>query len=294
MHGDSWKVPLLGAYHLLTIPYRSQTMSRLCAESRAPIVVLFYHRVADTDPVPWSIENRQFARQMRWLKEHYDVISLEEVQRRLKSGNDRPAVHVTFDDGYAENCDFAIPYLIEHEIPCTYFVTLQHVCHQIPFAHDIKLGKRFPINTIMQLRRMADAGIEIGAHTRTHPDLGSLRDLTILQDEIATAGEELQQQLGRRVRYFAFPFGLKDNIPYAGFRIAREFGYDAVMSAYGGYNFPGDDPFHIQRVHGDPEMIRFRNAMTLDPRKTRVPRIETEWENDHDTAMVEPASFAAS
>ncbi len=280
MHAGVWKSSLLGSYHWLTLPYRRWALSRLRRQGRAPVVVLFYHRVADVDPVPWSIGNRQFARQIEWLQQRFDMVSLEEAQRRLRDGSTRPAAHITFDDGYAENCDFAIPLLLDRQIPCTYFVSLEHVSHQIPFAHDVKLGKRFPINTIMELRRMADAGIEIGAHTRTHPDLGSLNSREALYDEIARSGAELQQLLGRDVRYFAFPFGLKPNIPREGYRIAREFGYRAVMSAYGGYNFPGDDPFHIQRVHGDPEMPRFKNAIHLDPRKMRIPRLEREWSSD--------------
>ena len=48
---------------------------------------------------------------------------------------------------------------------------------------------------------------------------------------------------------------------------ALEAGFDGVCSAYGGYNFPGDDPFHLRRIHGDPETIRLKNWLTLDPRK---------------------------
>ena len=45
-----------------------------------------------------------------------------------------------------------------------------------------------------------------------------------------------------------------------------------MCSAYGGYNFPGDDPFHLRRFHADPEFIRFNNWMTVDPRKLRMHR----------------------
>ena len=51
------------------------------------------------------------------------------------------------------------------------------------------------------------AGLEIGAHTATHPDLGTVSDRRILQREIVDAGRRLEDVLGHRVRYFAFPFG---------------------------------------------------------------------------------------
>jgi hypothetical protein len=56
--------------------------------------------------------------------------------------------------------------------------------------------------------------------------------------------------------------------------MARDAGYRGVCSAYGGYNFPGDDAFHLQRIHGDAEMIRLKNWITMDPRKLTVPRFD--------------------
>ena len=77
-------------------------------------MVLFYHRVADTHPNQWTISTKLFERQMRWLRDRFDVISLREAQQRIRRGtNSRMAVSITFDDGYADNCDFAIPLLHE-------------------------------------------------------------------------------------------------------------------------------------------------------------------------------------
>ena len=74
--------------------------------ARSPIMVLFYHRIAATQVNPWTTSPRVFERQMAWLKRNFDLVSLEEAQRRIASGkNRRPAVSITFDDGYADNCD---------------------------------------------------------------------------------------------------------------------------------------------------------------------------------------------
>jgi hypothetical protein len=57
--------------------------------------------------------------------------------------------------------------------------------------------------------------------------------------------------------------------------LARRAGYQGACSAYGGYNWPGDDHFHLQRIHADPEMLRLKNWLTIDPRKERsVQRFE--------------------
>jgi hypothetical protein len=47
-----------------------------------------------------------------------------------------------------------------------------------------------------------------------------------------------------------------------------------VCSAYGGFNFPGDDPFHLQRIAADSVMVRLKNWVTMDPRKLRTRRFE--------------------
>jgi peptidoglycan/xylan/chitin deacetylase (PgdA/CDA1 family) len=145
-------------------------------------------------------------------------------------------------------------------------VSTFYVLEQKPFPHDVRLGFHSSPNTVEQIRMMSDAGIEIAAHTRTHPDMGRVHDPQQIREEFIVAGQELEDMVGRRVRYFAFPYGMPRNMTPLVFHLAREQGYEAVCSAYGDYNFPGDDAFHIRRVHPD-DMVRLRNWGTIDPRK---------------------------
>lgn len=266
------RAALLHLYYGSTLPYRCWQAEARARRGAAPIMVLYYHRVAEDRANSWTMKPEMFARQMRWLKQHFDMISLEEAQQRIRSGeNHRAAVSITFDDGYADNCNEAIPLLIRERIPCTYFVSTHYVMNNAPFPHDVAQGNRFAPNTMDQLRCMSAAGIEIAAHTRNHADLGQIRNASWLRDEIVTSGEELQSALGAPVRYFAFPYGMPANMSAEAFHLALDAGYDAVCSAYGGYNFPGDDAFHLQRIHGDDLFIRLKNHLTLDPRKLRRP-----------------------
>jgi peptidoglycan/xylan/chitin deacetylase (PgdA/CDA1 family) len=125
------------------------------------------------------------------------------------------------------------------------------------------------VNTIAQLRDLVAAGVELGAHTRSHVNLGALNSPEALSDEIVGSRRDLADALGVPIRYFAFPYGLHANLSAAAFQIAYEEGLAGVCSAYGGYNFPGDDPFHLRRFHADEEFIRFKNWLTVDPRKVR-------------------------
>ena len=264
---------LLGLYQSATASLRMRTVRQMAAEGRAPVSVLFYHRIADTNPNGWTLPVAEFTRQLDWLTRRFDFVSLQEAQRRLgESKSRRPAVAITFDDGYGENCDAAIPLLLKRRIPFTYFVSTRIIRDQTAFPHDLEAGVRLRPNTISELRAMADAGVEIGAHTRTHADLGKSIDPDWLRNEIVGSVEDIERWIGRRPQSFAFPFGQTTSFTPEAMQVAREAGVRAVCSAYGAYNLPERvsetwGPFHLRRIHADPEWVRFVNWMTFDPRK---------------------------
>jgi peptidoglycan/xylan/chitin deacetylase (PgdA/CDA1 family) len=263
-----WRRSLVAAWYYGTLAYRMAAAATAARVGRSPVMVLFYHRVADEHPNAWTISTADFRRHLDWLAPRFDLVSLAEAQRRIAEGNHRPAVSITFDDGYADNSRFALPLLIERRIPCTYFVSLEHVSTGRPFPHDSDAGRPLAPNTIEELRELATAGIDIGGHTRTHADLGSIADPNLLYDELIAATRELEDAVGHAVRYFAFPYGQPGNLTGAAMQLAREHGLWGVCSAWGAYNVPGDDPFHLRRIHADAD-IRFKNWLTVDPRKTR-------------------------
>ena len=255
----------------MTASSRERQLMKLSSRGQSPMSVLFYHRVADSHPNPWTVSCREFQRHVDYCREHTEIISLDELQSRSQAGfNDRLTSSFTFDDGYAENCRFAIPLLMRLQIPCTYFVTLENIQTGKPFAHDVHRGRALPINSIDELRAMADGGIEIGLHTRTHFNFSRPVTDKQIRSEIIDAAGELADLLRRPVRYFAFPFGLPQHLVPAAIQAVRDAGLQGYCSAYGAYNFPGDDPYHIRRIHGDPEFSRFRNWMTFDARKAKA------------------------
>ncbi|MCE9556645.1 MAG: polysaccharide deacetylase family protein [Planctomycetes bacterium] len=264
------KLALLPSYYAATWPLRWAYSRWLKGQGRVPMLVLALHRVADDTATSWTTHTDAFRRKVAWLQKRFDLVSLEEVQRRIRCPNNyRPTVSITFDDGYSENCRVALPLLLNHHIPFTYFVTTNPVLQSGYFEHDLRLGLKLPPNTVEQLRELAAAGVEIGAHTRTHADLGAIDDPQRLHDEVVVARDELQAALNCRIRYFAFPFGRPENLNREAFRIAADAGYEAVVSAYGGYNFPGDDTFHLQRPCVDGSTTRVKHWALPDPCRQR-------------------------
>ena len=255
----------------IAAPIQMANLQRRAEQGQAPISILFYHRVADSSPNAWTIRRDSFRRQMDYVSERMEWIDLAEAQRRVAdSHSPSPAVALTFDDGYADNSDFALPYLIEQGIPCTYFVTTSHVRNGLPFPHDVAAGRPLGVNSVQQIRDAANAGIEIGCHTRTHIDFSQVIRRDVLVDEIADAKDELEQMIGKAVRYFAFPYGMPAQLTQAAIEVVHEAGFLGFCSAYGAYNLPGGDSFHLRRCHGDPEFSRFKNWLSFDPRKQKA------------------------
>jgi len=252
----------------LAMPFRRAELRRLCNKSRAPISVLFYHRVADRHCTPWTISSEQFRRHIDYCQRNFELIDLEEVQRRVSRNHScAAAASLTFDDGYRDNGDTALPLLIDRGIPRTYFVSTSIIRRQSPFPHDVEAGRPLAVNTVAQLREVSDAGIEIGCHTRNHIDFSRVHDRKIVRQEIVESKNELQQMIGKPVRYFAFPYGMPQQLTQIAIEAVYEAGFDGFCSAYGGYNLPGRDAFHIRRFHGDPEFARLINWLSFDRRK---------------------------
>jgi peptidoglycan/xylan/chitin deacetylase (PgdA/CDA1 family) len=90
------------------------------------VLVVNYHRIAPLDDPPinrdlWSATPEAFEAQMRFLARHCEVIAPEELQPRLAAR--RPTVLVTFDDGYRDCAQYALPVLRAHGVPATFFLT---------------------------------------------------------------------------------------------------------------------------------------------------------------------------
>lgn len=90
-----------------------------------PVVVLVYHRVTELadDPERIAVSPGNFRRQLEFIKQRFPVLSLAEEWTNLR----KPAVVITFDDGYADNVLQALPIIEEVGVPATFFVSTAHI-----------------------------------------------------------------------------------------------------------------------------------------------------------------------
>ncbi len=147
----------------------------------------------------------EFHRHTRWLASgRVRVVRLEELLRLPDSAD---AVALTFDDGFANFVEEAIPRLREYSLPVTLFVVAGHV------GGDNAWGGRpdprvptLPLLDWSTLGRLAGQGVRLGAHTRTHPHLTAVPGAQ-LEDELAGAKEDIRRETGQRPEEFAYPYG---------------------------------------------------------------------------------------
>jgi peptidoglycan/xylan/chitin deacetylase (PgdA/CDA1 family) len=169
--------------------------------------ILTYHSVDETGSVI-SIDERTFRRHVAWLANgHVQVVPLSQL---MNVPSDEDAVAITFDDGLASFGSVAAPLLLEHGFAATLFVVTDAVG-----SSNVWRGRQdrgIPVQPLLdweQLGALQEAGIHLGAHTCTHPDVTTLRG-DALEREIVASKQRLARELGVDATTFAYPYGAVD------------------------------------------------------------------------------------
>jgi peptidoglycan/xylan/chitin deacetylase (PgdA/CDA1 family) len=104
-----------------------------------------------------------------------------------------------------------------------------------------------------ELRAMAAEGLEIGAHTRTHPILSSVESPEEIMNEIGGSKRRIEEALGLKVRHFCYPNGRREDYNAAAIGSVRAAGYETAVTTQGGLVKMGADPLQLNRLGVDPE-----------------------------------------
>lgn len=221
---------------------------------RYPVLILVHHLVSDRTH-RMSISTEAFWRQVLFLRRHYRVVSLTEASDILAYGGASfPAVSLTFDDGYGDNFISLRAVAEELGISVCLFIATQPVEQHREFQHDVSKGLRgaFPM-TWSQIRYWKQRGAEFGTHTRTHIKCGVANRAT-LHDEIVGCKADFENHLGETPRFFAFPYGNRQDLPAEAVEIAAS-AYPYFLSAFGGENHtcPESPNSHLCRKNAYPE-----------------------------------------
>lgn len=188
------------------------------------IPILTYHSI-DDEGGPESIRMDCFSAQMEYLKENgFRSIPLSELRNLTTEDRSSDRLFcVTFDDGYQNLLASGVPLLCEHGFQATVFAVSDGWGEFAGWKRQrSSAGHR--LMTEQELCEVSRAGVEIGAHTCSHPFLTRIQ-LESVRREIRASKDKLEQILGKRVHHFAYPYGawdqrIRDLCAEAGFEMA--------------------------------------------------------------------------
>ena len=184
-------------------------------------MILMYHSVApyEQDPYGITVSPARFERQMRWLRRRgLRGVSMGVLLSAWRAGRVRGLIGLTFDDGYADFVEYALPVLDRYGFGATSFPVAGLLGGNNDWDPD---GPRKPLMTKEQVRQAADAGIEIGSHGMRHVSLPTT-SAAALAAEAEESRAILQAASGQDVAGFCYPFG---HVDAAAVEAARAAGY---------------------------------------------------------------------
>ncbi|MBA2472668.1 MAG: polysaccharide deacetylase family protein [Pseudonocardiales bacterium] len=181
--------------------------------------VLMYHSVApyDHDPYLVTVRPQRFEQQMRWLhRRRLRATSMRELLAARRNGADRGLVGLTFDDGYSDFREHALPVLARFGFTATVFVIADLLGGANSWDQP---GPRKTLMTAGEIRHIAASGIEIGSHSRRHVSLTSITTAE-LTAEVSGSRAILQEVSGQDVSGFCYPYGHIDALAVNAVRAA--------------------------------------------------------------------------
>jgi len=217
---------------------------------RPYIPILMYHYVRYVDPgldslgFGLSVTPEQFGAQLAWLRAAgYESVRMDAAAACIRGEGPCPAraVALTFDDGYADAYTAALPLLQQHGFVATFYIVSGFV------GQPGYMGWQ-------EIRALRDAGMEIGAHSLTHPDLTSL-GLDAMRAQVGQSGAVIAAELGTPVRSFCYPGGRFSDTVAA---VTREAGFTSGVTTLP--DGPQDNPFTLPRlrISGDLALDGFQ------------------------------------
>lgn len=195
----------------------------MTAASPHRVPVLMYHEIADAKATssPLAVAPDAFAKQLGYLRDAgFNTLTAGDLAAFLADGAgelpERPIV-LTFDDGYRDFYTRGLPVIKQNGFTATLFMTTGGMGEESIEKPMLDWG---------QLAEVERAGIEIGAHTVTHPKLDILPEKD-LRDELSISKRQLEDRLGVAIPGLAYPFGYSNPTVRA---VARELGYTYAYS----------------------------------------------------------------
>jgi peptidoglycan/xylan/chitin deacetylase (PgdA/CDA1 family) len=211
----------------------------------------YYHHVFDD-------ERAGFERQIRYFKSIGEIIGIDDAVDMLASGTpvDGRYLCITFDDGFKNWIENALPILVAADAVAAFFVATGYIGTDVDADRDRLLAFYGNDGRLMEFldwddcRAMTDAGMTIGSHSEGHVHLLELDDADAM-GELARSRAVIERETGASCRHFCCPFG-REGIDYDPARhpkMAADAGYKSFLTGHRGANRTGASAFDVRRDH---------------------------------------------
>jgi len=201
--------------------------------------ILTYHSL-DTANSVISVAPQLFRAQMAWLAEmDIPVVPLDAIRET------EGAVALTFDDGFRNFFEHALPVLQEYNFPATVFAVSGYCGRQNtwPSQQQRPFVPALDLMSWSEVEEISKAGVSIGSHTVTHPRMSRLAEAEV-ENELRNSRSELENKTGRAVDVFAYPYG--DSTPPVRQAVARH--YRLACGTRLGFVSRDSDPIDLPRI----------------------------------------------
>ena len=191
----------------------------MIGRSLRPGTVLVYHGLGRPDEARLLISPKHLEGQIRYLQRRgYEFVTAEELNGAPANGT----VALTFDDGFRTALTDVAPLLTRLGVRGTFYVSPGLFGTQ----HWQVSGDEGRLLDADDAKALVGAGMELGSHTMTHPDLRKLTDED-LASELEGSKAAIEKITGRPCRTLAYPYGLYDDRVTAATAAA---GYDLAFA----------------------------------------------------------------
>ncbi|MCW2640004.1 MAG: hypothetical protein JWP76_2310 [Dactylosporangium sp.] len=227
-------------------------MAHQTAPAQPPLAVLMYHSVSSVrEPSLRSlaVPPARLREQLTALTvAGYRLTGLSEAVDLRNAGSAERVVALTFDDGYVDFLDAALPVLSDLNASATLYMSVGHAGEPASWLgpHAPAFG---PLLTWDQLRQVAAAGVEIGSHSMIHHPLDVLPSAQ-LDREVRDSRDRLADETQQSVRSFCYPHGYHG--PKVRAAVARA-GHDNACEVGRRLYTSGDHPLAIPRLQPTPD-----------------------------------------
>jgi len=167
--------------------------------------IVTYHSIDDSGSVV-SVHPDRFIEHVEIMcGKGIPIVSLDE----LLDPSREDGLSITFDDGFENLATVAWPVLRARGLTATVFVATEWVGKENAWDPDDSRIPKLPLLDWQGLRELAEDGLELGSHSRTHPRMPSLTDER-LEEELRGSMGDIQARTGIAPVLFAYPYGDSD------------------------------------------------------------------------------------